>query len=296
MRERNVMQIDRWNVVASVLGPGKVEPSRSNQLAAALAAGLVTGLGFFIMMWVLSDRPMSQRTLSVEATDPWVTQPDGTPPEPDEAPARRFEAESSLKPVDRLEEVLRVETEGEGGNGENTAGSRSGNQSGSQPDGDDGESEDANGKGGPQGESPDADPPGSAILAAIADPLVVEAESYLTATGQTQAEDGDRLAYITDGHSATYHDVDFSKFTSVIVSYASKGFGGRLELRAGSDNGPVVASVDLEWTGSWSTFVQTGHIEIDHRSHEPLVLVFRNPQRSGDELFLYNLDSVMFLP
>ncbi len=132
-------------------------------------------------------------------------------------------------------------------------------------------------------------PAGSPVVAGT--PLIIEAEDARRTNGGIEVE-VDHLGYITHGDSAIYGRVEFGRYETITVSYASEGFGGRLEARAGTITGPVVATVDLDWTGSWDRFVTTPPQTVSHPESQELVLVFVNDTHQANNEYLYNIDAV----
>jgi hypothetical protein len=67
------------------------------------------------------------------------------------------------------------------------------------------------------------------------------------------------LGYLDEGDVLAYHNVDFgssgaTKFTADVA--AAKGRGGKkIQVRLGSATGTVVATLTVQETGSWTTFV-----------------------------------------
>ncbi|MFC4022105.1 ThuA domain-containing protein [Micromonospora sp. GCM10011542] len=87
----------------------------------------------------------------------------------------------------------------------------------------------------------------------------VQAESFSSASGVTPftkagANNGQTLGYIDPGDWAAYNGVDLTGATSFKSRIVSGGPGGTIQVRTGSTTGPVLGSVAVPNTGSWTTY------------------------------------------
>ncbi|WP_406105353.1 lectin [Micromonospora globbae] len=87
----------------------------------------------------------------------------------------------------------------------------------------------------------------------------VQAEAFSSASGVTPfakagANGGQTLGYIDPGDWAAYNGVDLTGVTSFRARIVSGGPGGTIQVRTGSTSGPVLGSVAVPNTGSWTTF------------------------------------------
>ncbi|MEV5692665.1 ThuA domain-containing protein [Micromonospora globbae] len=87
----------------------------------------------------------------------------------------------------------------------------------------------------------------------------VQAEAFSSASGVTPfakagANGGQTLGYIDPGDWAAYNGVDLTGVTSFRARVVSGGPGGTIQVRTGSTSGPVLGSVAVPNTGSWTTF------------------------------------------
>ncbi|MEU4679834.1 lectin [Micromonospora sp. NPDC023737] len=87
----------------------------------------------------------------------------------------------------------------------------------------------------------------------------VQAEAFSSAGGVSAfskpgANGGQTLGYIDPGDWAAYNGVDLTGVTSFRARVVSGGPGGTIQVRTGSTTGPVLGSVAVPNTGSWTTF------------------------------------------
>lgn len=109
---------------------------------------------------------------------------------------------------------------------------------------------------------------------------------------------GAYLGAIADGHFARFKQINLRDSSSVTFRVASAGEGGKIELRAGSATGPLLAEVEVKPTGGWEKWVEVQSplafpAEAGKRNDRPdLYVMFVNPGKSG----LMNLDWLQFNP
>ncbi|MEV7326634.1 ThuA domain-containing protein [Micromonospora sp. NPDC093244] len=87
----------------------------------------------------------------------------------------------------------------------------------------------------------------------------IQAEAFSSANGVSAftkegANGGQTIGYIDPGDWAAYNGVDLTGVTSFTSRVVSGGAGGTIQVRTGSATGPVLGSVAVPNTGSWSTF------------------------------------------
>jgi type 1 glutamine amidotransferase len=89
--------------------------------------------------------------------------------------------------------------------------------------------------------------------------VTVQAESFSSASGvqaftKAGANNGQTLGYIDPGDWSAYNGVNVGGATSFRARVVSGGPGGTLTVRTGSATGPVLGTVAVPNTGSWTTF------------------------------------------
>ncbi|MET8040424.1 ThuA domain-containing protein [Micromonospora sp. NPDC005215] len=87
----------------------------------------------------------------------------------------------------------------------------------------------------------------------------IQAETFSSANGvsaftKAGANGGQTVGYIDPGDWAAYNGVDLTAVTSFTARVVSGGAGGTIQVRTGSATGPVLGSVAVPNTGSWTTF------------------------------------------
>ncbi|MCX5066970.1 ThuA domain-containing protein [Micromonospora lupini] len=87
----------------------------------------------------------------------------------------------------------------------------------------------------------------------------IQAEAFSSANGvsaftKAGANGGQTLGYIEPGDWAAYNGVDLTGVTSLTARVVSGGAGGTIQVRTGSATGPVLGSVAVPNTGSWTTY------------------------------------------
>ncbi|MEU5567769.1 ThuA domain-containing protein [Micromonospora musae] len=89
--------------------------------------------------------------------------------------------------------------------------------------------------------------------------LTVQAEAFssasgVSAVGKGGANGGQTLGYVEPGDWAAYNGLDLTGVTSFRSRVVSGGPGGTIQVRTGSNTGPVLGSVAVPNTGGWNTF------------------------------------------
>ncbi|MDG9677053.1 ThuA domain-containing protein [Micromonospora sp. DH14] len=87
----------------------------------------------------------------------------------------------------------------------------------------------------------------------------IQAETFSAANGvsaftKAGANGGQTIGYIDPGDWAAYNGVNLTGVTSFTARVVSGGAGGTIQVRTGSATGPVLGSVAVPNTGSWTTF------------------------------------------
>ncbi len=109
--------------------------------------------------------------------------------------------------------------------------------------------------------------------------------------GEGSASGGKVVGSISDGNYIKYAGIDLAGIGSVRFRVSSGGEGGKINVRAGSPSGEVLATAEVVRTGGWDKFID---IDSPLASIPPLpqdiFIVFQNPGKGG----LMNLDWVQF--
>ncbi|MCG5436201.1 ThuA domain-containing protein [Micromonospora foliorum] len=87
----------------------------------------------------------------------------------------------------------------------------------------------------------------------------IQAEAFSSANGvsaftKAGANGGQTIGYIDPGDWAAYNGVNLTGVTSFTARVVSGGAGGNIQVRTGSATGPVLGTVAVPNTGSWTTF------------------------------------------
>ncbi|GAA2195071.1 ThuA domain-containing protein [Micromonospora lupini] len=87
----------------------------------------------------------------------------------------------------------------------------------------------------------------------------IQAEAFSSASGVSAftkdgANGGQTLGYIEPGDWAAYNGVNLTGVTSFTSRVVSGGAGGTIQVRTGSATGPVLGTVTVPNTGSWTTY------------------------------------------
>ena len=70
----------------------------------------------------------------------------------------------------------------------------------------------------------------------------------------TRAIGGARLGFIANGDWAGYNTVNVGGAVALQARVSSAGNGGTLQVRTGSQTGPILGSVAVPVTGGWDTY------------------------------------------
>ena len=101
------------------------------------------------------------------------------------------------------------------------------------------------------------------------------------------------LGSIADGSSAIFKNIPLNQVGGFTCRVSSGGPGGKIELRAGAANGPLLGSFDVQPTGGWETWVELkAPLQAIPNTPEraDVFAVFSNPGKSG----LMNFDWLQF--
>lgn len=101
------------------------------------------------------------------------------------------------------------------------------------------------------------------------------------------------LGSIGHQHFAKFADIPLSQCGSVTCRVASAGTGGIIEIRAGSPNGDLLASLEVKPTGAWDNWIEVSAPLPSGRSRGDVFAVFAKPGVGGG---MMNLDWIQFDP
>jgi type 1 glutamine amidotransferase len=121
-------------------------------------------------------------------------------------------------------------------------------------------------------------------------PQTVEGEAYTSGSGvqvanHTPASGGKTVGYIENGDWAGYSSASTTGRTGFSARVSSAGSGGTIQVRSGSQTGPLLGSVAVPVTGNWDTFV-TVSTTLNGTGTGALFLVF-----TGGGGFLFDVDT-----
>ena len=109
--------------------------------------------------------------------------------------------------------------------------------------------------------------------------------------GSGRASGGVFMGAINHDGFLLFRDIDLSRVDALKIQAASAGVGGRIDIRFGSVDGPLLGSTPIEVNGDWEDFSEK-RVELTPTSDRgDLYLVFQNEQNRGG---LMNVDSITF--
>jgi cytochrome c len=111
--------------------------------------------------------------------------------------------------------------------------------------------------------------------------------------GAKGASGGKAIGSVNDGHSLVFKNIPLHDVGGLTCRVASGGAGGKIELHAGSKDGPTLAEIEVNPTGGWDTWVEFKspvNAPASGETRTDVVAVFRNPSKTG----LMNLDWIQF--
>ncbi|AEB47278.1 ThuA domain-containing protein [Micromonospora maris] len=107
-------------------------------------------------------------------------------------------------------------------------------------------------------------------------------------TGDT-AGGGQNIGWIEDGDWWSVTPASLTGVTSIQFRVASATSGGRIEVRAGAADGPLITTATVAGTGGWQTYTDvTAQIPNGASSEGGLYFVARDPNRGTGTLFNVN--------
>ncbi|WP_434741725.1 ThuA domain-containing protein [Micromonospora sp. SH-82] len=107
-------------------------------------------------------------------------------------------------------------------------------------------------------------------------------------TGDT-AGGGQNIGFIEDGDWWSVKPASLTGIDAIRFRVASATSGGRVEVRAGAPDGPLLTSVDVPTTGQWQTYTDvTAQVPADADSGGTLFFVARDPGGGANSLFNVN--------
>jgi cytochrome c len=95
---------------------------------------------------------------------------------------------------------------------------------------------------------------------------------------------------IAHGHTIRFANLNLSEISRVVARVSSAGAGGRIELRAGSATGELLASMEVTPTGGWETWTELTAPIARHAQRSDVFVCFVNPGKGG----LMNVDWLQF--
>jgi cytochrome c len=102
---------------------------------------------------------------------------------------------------------------------------------------------------------------------------------------------GKVIGSIAHGHHAKFASIPLGEVGSVKVLASSGGAGGKVELRAGAPDGPLIGSIEVPVTGGWDKFEERqAKVSPPSKDRADVYVVFVNPGKGG----LMNVDWVEF--
>ena len=103
---------------------------------------------------------------------------------------------------------------------------------------------------------------------------------------------GNKLGAIDPGATARFSNIPLEQVSGLTVRVASGGAGCRMEVREGSEEGPLLTTFEVEPTGGYNEFVELKSPIINVEKRSDVVIRFLNPGKGG----LMDLDWVRFDP
>ncbi|WP_433529929.1 ThuA domain-containing protein [Micromonospora sp. CA-263727] len=105
---------------------------------------------------------------------------------------------------------------------------------------------------------------------------------------------GQNIGWIEDGDWWSVDPANLTGIDAIRFRAASATSGGRLEVRAGAADGPLITSVDVPGTGAWQTYTDvTAEVPANADARGALYFVARDPAGGAGNLF--NVNWVDFL-
>ncbi|MCB1087048.1 MAG: PQQ-dependent sugar dehydrogenase, partial [Verrucomicrobiae bacterium] len=102
---------------------------------------------------------------------------------------------------------------------------------------------------------------------------------------------GKVIGSIAHDHRVKFASVPLGEIGSLKVLATSGGSGGKIEVRAGAPDGPLMGTIDVPLTGGWDQYREfTTPLTVPSKDRADVYLVFVNPGKGG----LMNVDWVEF--
>ncbi|MBM0232432.1 ThuA domain-containing protein [Micromonospora sp. STR1_7] len=106
-------------------------------------------------------------------------------------------------------------------------------------------------------------------------------------TGADTAGGGQNIGFIEDGDWWSLAPADLTNISEIRFRAASAAAGGRIEVRAGAVDGPVVATATVPATGGWQTYTDVS-APVTGAASGSLYFVARDPNGGAGSLFNVN--------
>ncbi|MEU8074851.1 ThuA domain-containing protein [Catellatospora citrea] len=103
------------------------------------------------------------------------------------------------------------------------------------------------------------------------------------------------IGFIEDGDYWSYTPVNLRNITSARFRVASPGSGGRIEVRTGAPDGPLVGTATFGGTGGWQTYADATATLSASTTTGPLYLVAKNPVGDTGQGSIFNVNWVDFI-
>ncbi|GGM50325.1 hypothetical protein GCM10011608_39060 [Micromonospora sonchi] len=108
-------------------------------------------------------------------------------------------------------------------------------------------------------------------------------------TSGDSAGGGQNIGFIEDGDWWSVEPADLTGIDAIRFRVASAGSGGRIDVRAGAADGPLVTSVAVPGTGAWQTYTDvTAEVPANADAKGSLYFVAKSPSGATGSLFNVN--------
>ncbi len=119
---------------------------------------------------------------------------------------------------------------------------------------------------------------------------VIEAEDYCEHEGIQTVNANSIVGYVNDGDWLKYEGVNFGNGANSVSALVSSGnIGGNIEIRQGSITGNLLGILEVENTGSWTTWETVSTNVSSVNGEQDIYLVF-----SGGDGYLLDVDNFQF--
>ncbi len=119
---------------------------------------------------------------------------------------------------------------------------------------------------------------------------VIEAEDYCEQEGIQTVNANSIVGYVNDGDWLKYEGVNFGNGANSVSALVSSGnIGGNIEIRQGSTTGNLLGILEVENTGSWTTWETVSTNVSSVNGEQDIYLVF-----SGGDGYLLDVDNFQF--